>query len=246
MNFPVSCLGCDNNFWRSAVMRLLVVDDDDSLLEQIRSILTGQSYIVETATNGEEALDKLFDTLFDAIILDIMMPKIDGLAILEQARKAGIGVPVLMLTAKGDVTDRVKGLDLGADDYLAKPFSIDELMARVRALLRRAGGQSESVLQIQDLKLDTVSRKVTRSEKPIELTPREFSILEFLLHNKNRAVSRFSLAEHVWGDDFDPFSMSNFMDVHIKNLRKKIGDSGQARIIRTIRGVGYIIGDTEQ
>jgi len=227
-------------------MRLLVVDDDDSLLEQIRSILTGQSYIVETATNGEEALDKLFDTLFDAIILDIMMPKIDGLAILEQARKAGIGVPVLMLTAKGDVTDRVKGLDLGADDYLAKPFSIDELMARVRALLRRAGGQSESVLQVQDLKLDTVSRKVTRSEKPIELTPREFSILEFLLHNKNRAVSRFSLAEHVWGDDFDPFSMSNFMDVHIKNLRKKIGDSGQARIIRTIRGVGYIIGDTEQ
>lgn len=227
-------------------MRLLVVDDDDWLLEQIRQVLTGQSYIVETATNGEEALDKLFDTLFDAIILDIMMPEIDGLTVLEQARKAGIDVPVLMLTAKGDVADRVKGLDLGADDYLVKPFSIDELMARVRALLRRAGGQCESVLQVQDLKLDTVSRKVNRSEKPIELTPREFSILEFLLYNKNRAVSRFSLAEHVWGDDFDPFSMSNFMDVHIKNLRKKIGDSGQDRIIRTIRGVGYIIGDTEQ
>lgn len=227
-------------------MRLLVVDDDDWLLEQIRQVLTGQRYIVETATNGEEALDKLFDTPFDAIILDIMMPKIDGLTVLEQARKAGIDVPVLILTAKGDLADRVKGLDLGADDYLVKPFSIDELMARVRALLRRAGGQCESVLQVQDLKLDTVSRKVNRSEKPIELTPREFSILEFLLYNKNRAVSRFSLAEHVWGDAFDPFSMSNFMDVHIKNLRQKIGDSGQGRIIRTIRGIGYIIGDTEQ
>jgi DNA-binding response OmpR family regulator len=227
-------------------MRLLVVDDDDSLLKQIGQVLTGQRYIVETATNGEEALDKLFDAPFDAIILDIMMPKIDGLTVLEQARKARIDVPVLMLTAKGEVADRVKGLDLGADDYLAKPFSLDELLARVRALLRRVVGQCESVLQVQDLKLDTVSRKVTRSEKPIELTPREFSILEFLLHNKNRAVSRFSLAEHVWGDDFDPFSMSNFMDVHIKNLRQKIGDSGQGRIIRTIRGVGYIIGDTEQ
>jgi DNA-binding response OmpR family regulator len=151
-----------------------------------------------------------------------------------------------MLTAKGDVADRVKGLDLGADDYLAKPFSLDELLARVRALLRRAGGQCESVLQVQDLQLDTISRKVIRGENQIELTPREFSILEFLLHNKNRAVSRFNLAEHVWGDDFDPFSMSNFMDVHIKNLRQKLADSGQNRIIRTIRGIGYIIGDTEQ
>lgn len=227
-------------------MKLLVVDDDKSLLEQVKQILIGQRYIVETATNGEEALDKLFDSPFDVIILDIMMPKIDGLTVLEQVREAGIDVPVLMLTAKGDVTERVKGLDLGADDYLAKPFSLDELLARLRALLRRAGGQCESVLQVRDLQFDTVSRKVTRSGKPVELTPREFSILEFLLHNKNRAVSRFSLAEHVWGDNFDPFSMSNFMDVHIKNLRKKIGDSGQGGIIRTIRGVGYIIGEMEQ
>jgi len=227
-------------------MKLLIVDDDQSLLEQVQQILIGQRYIVETAANGEEALDKLFDTPVDALILDIMMPKMDGLTVLEQVRKAGIDVPVLMLTAKGDVADRIKGLDLGADDYLAKPFSLDELLARLRALLRRAGGQCESVLHVQDLQLDTVSRKVTRSGKLVELTPREFSILEFLLHNKNRAVSRFSLAEHVWGDDFDPFSMSNFMDVHIKNLRKKIGDSGQDGIIRTIRGVGYIIGDAEK
>jgi DNA-binding response OmpR family regulator len=227
-------------------MRILIVDDDCSLLEQLQQILTRQRYIVETATDGEQALDKLFGTPFDAIVLDIMMPKIDGLTALEEMRKAGIDAPVLMLTAKGDMTDKVKGLDLGADDYLAKPFSSDELLARVRALLRRSGGQCESAIQVQDLELDTVSRKVTRGGKQVELTPREFSILEFLLHNKNRAVSRFSLAEHVWGDDFDPFSMSNFMDVHIKNLRQKIGDSGHGKIIRTIRGVGYIIGDAEQ
>jgi DNA-binding response OmpR family regulator len=227
-------------------VRILIVDDDCSLLEQLQQILTKQRYIVETATDGEQALDKLFETPFDAIVLDIMMPKIDGLTVLEDARKAGIDTPVLMLTAKGDVANRVRGLDLGADDYLVKPFSSDELLARVRALLRRSGGQCESALQVQDLELDTVSRKVTKGGKPVELTPREFSILEFLLHNKNRAVSRFSLAEHVWGDDFDPFSMSNFMDVHIKNLRQKIGDSGQGKIVRTIRGVGYIIGDAEQ
>lgn len=227
-------------------MRILIVDDDRSLLDQLRQILTSQRYIVETATDGEKALDKLFDTSFDAIVLDIMMPKIDGLTVLEHARKDGINAPVLMLTAKGDVTARVRGLDLGADDYLAKPFSLDELLARLRALLRRPGGQCESVLEVQDLELDTVSRKVTKGGKPVELTPREFSIFEFLLHNKNRAISRFSLAEHVWGDDFDPFIMSNFMDVHIKNLRHKIGDSGRGHLIRTIRGVGYIIGDKEK
>lgn len=227
-------------------MKICVVDDEYSLLKQLQKSLESQRYIVETAMDGEEALDKLFDTPFDLIILDIMMPRIDGLTVLEQARKAGINTPVLMLTAKGDVKDKVKGLDIGADDYLAKPFSLDELLARVRALLRRSGSQSQPVLQVLDLQLDTVSREVTRGGRPVELTPREFSILEFLLYNKNRVVSRFSLAEHVWGDDFDPFNMSNFMDVHIKNLRHKIGDSGHGKIIRTIRGVGYIIKDREE
>ncbi|MBN2327632.1 MAG: response regulator transcription factor [Candidatus Omnitrophica bacterium] len=227
-------------------MRILIVDDDYSLLEQLQQTLKSQRYIVETATNGEEALNILYESPFDAIILDIMMPKIDGLTVLEKARKAGIATPVLMLTAKGDVEDKIRGLDHGADDYLAKPFSLNELMARLRALLRRSGSQQESVLQVMDLQLDTASRKVTKGGKSIELTPREFAILEFLLYNKNRAVSRFSLAEHVWGDNFDPFSMSNFMDVHIKNLRHKIGDFGQGKIIRTIRGVGYIVGDSEE
>ena len=226
-------------------MRILIVDDEYSLLEQLRNALENQRYLVETATDGEAALDKLFDTPFDAVILDIMMPGMDGWTVLKEARKGGIDTPVLMLTAKGDVEDRIKGLDLGADDYLAKPFSLSELLARLRALLRRSGSPAETVLRVQDVALDTVTREVTKGEKPVELTPREFSILEFLLYNKNRAVSRFSLAEHVWGDDFDPFSMSNFMDVHIKNLRHKIGDSGERRIIRTLRGVGYLIQDSE-
>jgi DNA-binding response OmpR family regulator len=224
-------------------MRILIVDDERALLEQLQQSLSRERYTVETSADGETALDRLFDTQFDLIILDIMLPGMDGLTVLESARKAGIRTPVLMLTAKGDIEARIKGLDLGADDYMSKPFSLDELLARIRALLRRSGSQVETVLKILDLQLDTVSREVTKGGQPVVLTPREFSILEFLLYNKNRAVSRFSLTEHVWGDDFDPFSMSNFMDVHIKNLRQKIGDTGRNSIIRTIRGIGYIIED---
>jgi DNA-binding response OmpR family regulator len=224
-------------------MRILIVDDEYSLSAQLRQMLEKQRYTVETATDGEEAMDKLFETPFDLILLDIMMPRIDGWTVLKEIRRADIKTPVLMLTAKGDVTDKIRGLDLGADDYLAKPFSFDELMARIRALLRRSGNQTTPVLQVKELRLDTVSRDVTRQGKRVELTPREFSILEFLLYNKNRVVSRFSLAEHVWGDDFDPFKMSNFMDVHIKNLRQKIGDTGGAAVIQTVRGVGYIVRD---
>lgn len=225
------------------MMKILVVDDEQILLDQLKAVFEDQRYMVETALDGEEALDRLFESPVDLIVLDIMLPKQDGLSVLREIRRAGIKTPVLMLTARGEIDDKIKGLDLGADDYLGKPFSLDELLARVRAMLRRAGGQADSVLQIEDLRLDTVRREVTKGSKPVELTAREFSILEFLLYNKNRAVSRFSLAEHVWGDTFDPFSMSNFMDVHMKNLRKKIGDSGHGTIIRTIRGVGYIIKD---
>ena len=227
-------------------MKILIVDDEHSLLEQLQKSLEKQRYMIETAMDGEEALDKLFETPFDLIILDIMMPKMDGLTLLKQAREAGIDTPVLMLTAKSDIKDKIKGLDLGADDYLAKPFSFEELLARIRALFRRQGGQSVPVLQIKNLQLDTINREVTKGEKLIDLTPREFSILEFLLYNKDRVISRFSLAEHVWGDDFDPFNMSNFMDVHIKNLRHKIDDTGKDKIIQTIRGVGYIIRSSEK
>ena len=226
-------------------MRILIVDDEFSLLQQLQQILQKERYIIDTASDGEKALDKIFEASFDLIILDIMMPKIDGLTVLAHIREAQIDTPVLMLTAKGDIEDRIKGLDLGADDYMPKPFSLDELLARIRALLRRSGSQADPVLKIDDLQLNTVSREVTKGGNTVELTPREFSIFEFLLYNKNRAVSRFNLAEHVWGDGYDSFSMSNFMDVHIKNLRQKIGDTGKGNIIRTIRGVGYIIEDSE-
>jgi DNA-binding response OmpR family regulator len=227
-------------------MRILIVDDEQQLLDQLRRALEDQRYLIETATNGEEALDRLFAAPFDLIILDIMMPKTDGLTVLKEARKAGVKTPVLMLTAKREVDDRIEGLDLGADDYLAKPFSMAELLARIRALLRRSGGQIDPVLQVEDIRLNAITREVTKAGAPIELTPKEFAILEFLLYNKNRVVSRFNLAEHVWGDAFDPFTMSNFIDVHVKNLRRKLGDSGSGTIIHTIRGVGLIIKDWQE
>jgi len=227
-------------------MKILVVDDEPDLLEQLREKLTSQKYDVDTADDGESALDKLFDNPYDLIILDIMIPFVDGLAILREIRKANIDTPVLMLTAKGDVEDKIKGLDYGADDYLAKPFAIAELMARIRSLLRRASDHRDTLLTISDISLNTQTRQISKKDKTVELTPKEFSILEFLLYNKNRAVSRFTLAEHVWGDEFDPFTMSNFIDVHIKNLRRKIGDADKKKIIRTIRGIGFILKDEQE
>ena len=223
-------------------MKILLVDDEPDLLEQLRETLTHQRYDVDTAEDGKTALDKLFYTLYDLIILDIMLPFVDGVAILREIRQAKIDTPVLMLTAKGTVEDKIKGLDCGADDYLSKPFAIAELMARIRSLLRRASDHREPTLTISDVSLNTKTRQVSKKGTSVELTPKEFSILEFLLYNKNRAVSRFTLAEHVWGDEFDPFTMSNFIDVHIKNLRRKIDDADK-KIIRTIRGVGFIIED---
>lgn len=225
------------------MMKLLIVDDERTLLQQLANAFKQERYIVETSPDGETALDRIFDTVFDLIILDIMMPKKDGIALLEDIRQAGILTPVLMLTAKTEIEDKIKGLDLGADDYLGKPFSFNELLARVRALLRRSSQQGNPLLKVEELILDTISREVLKSGEPIPLTAREFAILEFLLYNKGRAVSRFSLVEHVWGDNFDPFSMSNFLDVHVRNLRKKIKDPGAAGIIQTVRGFGYIIKD---
>ncbi len=223
-------------------MKILVVDDEPEIVEHLTQALAGQRYIVESALDGEEALDKIFDTPYDLILLDIMLPHIDGLTILREIRQAKITTPVLMLTARDSVEDKIKGLDWGADDYLAKPFSIYELMARTRALLRRAGDNTDSLLTAGELALNTISRSVTKGGEPVILTPKEFSILEFLLYNKNRVVARFNLAEHVWGEDFDPFTMSNFIDVHIKNIRKKTGDKN---IIKTVRGIGFVIEDNQ-
>jgi len=221
-------------------MHILVVDDESALRDQLRQTLGRQQYRVDTAANGEEALDKLCNDTYDLVLLDIMMPGLDGMAVLREMRRVGLHTPVLMLTARGDTDDRVQGLDQGADDYLAKPFSMAELLARIRSLLRRQGGR-DPVMTVGHLTLDTVSRTVTSQGHPVPLTSKEFAILEFLFYNQGRAVSRFNLAEHVWGDDFDPFTMSNFIDVHMKNMRKKTADAAGASIVRTIRGVGYII-----
>jgi len=225
-------------------MRILVVDDEPVLLDQIKRSLVEQNYTVDTAKDGDEALDCLYSDPYDLILLDIMLPGTDGFAVLQEMRQEKILTPVLMLTARGEVEDRVRGLDLGADDYLPKPFSIAELLARIRALLRRAENHGSAILGVGGVELNTATREVLLDGQGIQLTPREFSILEFLLYNRNRAVSRFTMAEHVWGDEFDPFVMSNNIDVHIKNLRKKIKDT-EGKLIKTVRGVGYMVRDNE-
>ncbi|KGO33614.1 MAG: response regulator transcription factor [Desulfoprunum sp.] len=221
-------------------MNILIIDDEPYLLEKLGSVLTGEFYSVATAGDGREGLDKIWNDTYDLILLDIMLPGMSGFEILAEIRAAGIQTPVLMLTAKGDIDDKVKGLNLGADDYLAKPFSLAELLARVRALIRR-GKTGSPMIEIGTLRLNTISREVTRNGAPLILTAKEFAILEFLMHNRGRAVSRFTLAEHVWGDNFDPFSMSNFIDVHMSKLRKKLNIPEDEPLIRTVRGVGYLI-----
>jgi DNA-binding response OmpR family regulator len=225
-------------------MRVLIVDDEPELCEQIALILRQQQYTVDTAGDGTLALDKIFTDPYDLIVLDIMLPEKDGFAVLEELRRKGVTIPVLMLTAKGEVANRIKGLDLGADDYLHKPFSMAELLARIRALLRRSHEQTSPLLTIGNIRLNTNTRIVTLDNEPINLTPKEFSLLEFLFYNRNRAISRFNMAEHVWGEAFDPFTMSNNIDVHIKNLRRKLDDQA-GQIIVTIRGVGYMARDEQ-
>ena len=225
-------------------MRILLVEDDSDLLDNLSQTLKDQRYEVDTAADGDLALEKLFDHVYDLVLLDIMLPKTDGLTILKEIRKAKIKTPVIMLTARVTVEDKIRGLDHGADDYLSKPFAIAELFARIRSLLRRTGEDKDMLLCCEDISLNTKTRVITRNGARVDLTPKEFLILEFLLYNKNQVVPRVALAEHVWGDDFDPFTMSNFMDVHVKNLRQKLGDKENRKIIRTVRGVGFIVSDS--
>jgi len=221
-------------------VRILIIDDEQEILEKLKLILEGEHYTIDIAADGQQALERIWADEYDLILLDIMLPHVDGFQILQELREAKISTPVLMLTARSSIDDRVTGLDKGADDYLTKPFSIAELLARIRALIRRSKN-TDPILRAGPVRLDTISRDVYRDEEKLQLTSREFAILEFLLHNMGRAVSRFTLAEHVWGDAFDIFSMSNFIDVHISNLRKKIEPPGSERIIKTIRGFGYRI-----
>ena len=227
-------------------MRILVVEDDAGLCEQLYRSLQGQRYDVDTAGDGQQALDKIFDQDYDLIILDIMLPAMDGFQVLQEIRTAEIKTPVIILTARGAVDDRIKGLDGGADDYLAKPFSLAELMARIRAMLRRTSDHANAALTSGRVILNTVSREVFFNGRLLDLTNKEFSIFEFLLYNKNQVVSRFNMAEHVWGDAYDPFAMSNFIDVHIKNLRAKLKAVGCLDVIKTVRGIGFTIQDQDR
>ena len=226
-----------------AFIRILIVDDEPALLKIIAKRLTENGYSVDTCDNGEDAQDYIDAAEYDCILLDIMLPKVDGLTILRKIRQKGNATPVLLLTAKDAVTDRVKGLDAGADDYLVKPFAFDELLARMRVLLRRQNGKRDNEICIADLSIDFASHIVKRAEKTIELTSKEYAVLEYLMRNIGRLLSRTQIAEHVWNYDFD--SSSNIVDVYIRYLRAKIDNNYEKKLIHTVRGAGYVMRENE-
>jgi DNA-binding response OmpR family regulator len=218
-------------------MRILVVEDDRPLASFVRKGLEAEHYAVDTAHDGEEAQYMLEETDYDLAILDLGLPKLDGLSVLRSIRPHKPNLPVLVLTARSRIEDRVETLDTGADDCLNKPFSFTELSARVRALLRRGKSSAESILQIDDLRLDRVQRRVERAGKPVELSSKEFALLEYLMRNAGRRLSRSMIIEHVWNLSFD--TTTNIVDVYINYLRKKIDGPHPVKLIKTVRGVGY-------
>ena len=220
-------------------MKILLAEDEADLNNVVTRYLKKNGYIVDSVLDGEEALDYLEYGEYDLVILDIMMPKVDGFEVIKKLRNKGNHTSVLMLTARDSADDKVKGLDLGADDYIVKPFDFNELLARIRAVVRRKYGNSSNKLVIGDLILDTSEKSVTRAGKQIELTGKEYEVLEYLMQSKNRILSREQIKEHVW--DFDYEGDSNIIDVLIKNIRKKIDIEDGKQIIYTKRGLGYVI-----
>jgi two-component system, OmpR family, response regulator MprA len=219
-------------------MRILVVDDEPEIVSFLKRGLTYEGYTVDTAGDGAEALAKARDAEPDLVILDVMMPGIDGLEVSKRLRQAS-KLPILMLTAKGTVADRIKGLDSGADDYLVKPFSFDELLARIRALLRRSQPTEGEVLRFMDLSLDPSTREVKRGNDVIQLTAQEFDLLELFLRHPRQVLRRDMIYEKVWGYDFG--GESNVIEVYMRYLRSKLEAGGQPRLIHTVRGVGYVL-----
>ncbi|HLG74250.1 MAG TPA: response regulator transcription factor [Chloroflexota bacterium] len=218
--------------------RILVVDDDPGVLSGLRRALVLEGYDVLVATDGEAAMEMASSVRPDLVVLDVMLPGVDGLTTCEHLRKSG-PVPILMLSAKDTVPDRIAGLNRGADDYLVKPFAVDELSARVRALLRRAGNQSDEQLSYADVVVDTAAREAFRAGQPLRLTPREYELLVLFMRHPRQALSREQLCQQVWGYGFE--GESNFVDVAVKELRKKLEVTGGERLIQTVRGFGYAL-----
>ncbi|MET8425296.1 response regulator transcription factor [Nocardia sp. NPDC059246] len=227
-------------------MRILVVDDDRAVRESLRRSLTFNGYTVDLAVDGLDALEKTASQRPDALVLDVMMPRLDGLEVCRRLRSTGDDLPILVLTARDSVSERVAGLDAGADDYLPKPFALEELLARLRALLRRTAGDPadafSEAMAFADLSLDPVTREVTRGERQISLTRTEFSLLEMLMANPRRVLTRSRILEEVWGYDFP--TSGNALEVYIGYLRRKTEADGEPRLIHTVRGVGYVLRET--
>jgi DNA-binding response OmpR family regulator len=226
-------------------MHVLIVEDERKIATYIKRGLEEQGYAVDVAFTGREALDWIETMAFDLVVLDVLLPEVDGIAVCRQARKSGLRVPILMLTARDAIDDRVAGLDAGADDYLVKPFAMKELLARLRALSRRAADAPKSpVLHMADLSLDTLTLRVRRGAKAIELTAKEYSVLECLMREPERVFTRTMIADQVW--NYDVYNESNVVDVYIRNLRRKIDDGFDLKLIHTVRGAGYRLSAEEE
>jgi two-component system copper resistance phosphate regulon response regulator CusR len=220
-------------------MRVLVAEDEAAIASHVKKGLEEASYAVDIATDGDEAVWMATTTDYDVLVLDVMMPLKDGFAAVKEIRKKGVTTPAIMLTSRAEVEDRIRGLDAGADDYLTKPFSIPELQARIRALLRRQSGNISNTIRVDDLELDLVSRKALRGGREIELTNREFALLELLMASSPRPVSKTAIVEHVWDQHFD--SGTNVVNVYVRHLREKIEGQGEEPLIHTVRGLGFVL-----
>jgi DNA-binding response OmpR family regulator len=221
-------------------MRILVVEDESKLSDFVLQGLEAENFPADLAADGQQALELLTTGLYDLIVLDLMLPKIDGLSVLRRLREKKIGIPVLVLTARSSVEERIEGLEAGADDYVVKPFSLEELIARIRALLRRRAAPA-SLLRVADLDLDRSLRQVRRAGRPIQLTPKEYAILEFLMENAGHPVTRAMLFERVWSSRSE--GLTNLVDVYVTHLRAKVDRDFEPKLIQTVRGVGYLLVD---
>ena len=237
-------IGCRLAQWQRNKMRILVVEDEKNVNRVLKKQLEKQGYSVDACLDGLEAKDYMDMTEYDVIILDIMLPGMDGLQLLKMAREKDLPSQIIMLTARDSIEDRVKGLDMGADDYLTKPFAFEELLARIRMLVRKKSGNKTNVYRAADLELDTSAMTVTRGGQQIMLTAREFAVLRYLMANKGIVLSREKIEEHLFDYDYD--GASNVVDVYIRYLRKKVDEGFDEKLIHTVRGTGYVLKDNSQ